>query len=36
MAAVFLLGGDAGFITGTDLLIDRGVTTALKTGDLTT
>ena len=31
-AAVFLLGPDAGFITGTDLLIDGGVIAALRAG----
>jgi NAD(P)-dependent dehydrogenase (short-subunit alcohol dehydrogenase family) len=34
-AAAFLLGPDAGFITGTDLLIDGGVIAALRTGRLT-
>lgn len=31
-AGAFLLGADAGFITGTDLLIDGGVIAALKSG----
>ncbi|MBR3309054.1 MAG: SDR family oxidoreductase [Lachnospiraceae bacterium] len=31
-AAAFLLGEHAGFITGTDLLIDGGVIAALRTG----
>ena len=31
-AGAFLLGPDAGFITGTDLLIDGGVIAALKSG----
>jgi NAD(P)-dependent dehydrogenase (short-subunit alcohol dehydrogenase family) len=31
-AAAFLLGSDAGFITGTDLLIDGGVIAALRAG----
>ena len=31
-AAAFLLGPDAGFITGTDLLIDGGVVAALRAG----
>jgi NAD(P)-dependent dehydrogenase (short-subunit alcohol dehydrogenase family) len=31
-AAAFLLGPDAGFITGTDLLIDGGVIAALRAG----
>ncbi|MBR2738867.1 MAG: SDR family oxidoreductase [Lachnospiraceae bacterium] len=31
-AAAFLLGGHAGFITGTDLLIDGGVIPAIRTG----
>lgn len=34
-AAAFLLGPDAGFITGADLLMDGGVTSALRTGELT-
>jgi NAD(P)-dependent dehydrogenase (short-subunit alcohol dehydrogenase family) len=34
--AAFLLGGQAGFITGADLLMDGGVTAALRTGELTT
>jgi NAD(P)-dependent dehydrogenase (short-subunit alcohol dehydrogenase family) len=33
--AAFLLGDQAGFITGADLLMDGGVTSALRTGDLT-
>jgi len=33
-AAAFLLGPDAGFITGTDLLIDGGVIAALRAGRL--
>lgn len=31
-AAAFLLGPDAGFITGADLLIDGGVVAALRAG----
>ena len=31
-AGAFLLGPDAGFITGTDLLIDGGVIASLKSG----
>lgn len=34
-AAAFLLGRQAGFITGADLLMDGGVTSALRTGELT-
>ncbi|MFJ9585995.1 SDR family oxidoreductase [Streptomyces acidicola] len=34
-AAAFLLGHQAGFITGADLLMDGGVTAALRTGELT-
>ncbi|MEV2193616.1 SDR family oxidoreductase [Streptomyces phaeochromogenes] len=34
--AAFLLGREAGFITGADLLMDGGVTAALRTGELTT
>ena len=34
-AAAFLLGDKAGFITGADLLMDGGVTSALRTGELT-
>lgn len=33
--AAFLLGEQAGFITGADLLMDGGVTAALRTGELT-
>jgi NAD(P)-dependent dehydrogenase (short-subunit alcohol dehydrogenase family) len=33
--AAFLLGEQAGFITGADLLMDGGVTAALRAGDLT-
>jgi NAD(P)-dependent dehydrogenase (short-subunit alcohol dehydrogenase family) len=33
--AAFLLGETAGFITGADLLMDGGVTAALRTGELT-
>jgi NAD(P)-dependent dehydrogenase (short-subunit alcohol dehydrogenase family) len=32
-AAAFLLGSDASFITGTDLLVDGGVVAAAKAGD---
>jgi NAD(P)-dependent dehydrogenase (short-subunit alcohol dehydrogenase family) len=35
-AASFLLGPDAGFITGSDLLIDGGVIAAMRTGKLPT
>ena len=31
-AAAFLLGDHAGFITGTDLLIDGGTIAAIRTG----
>jgi len=31
-AAAFLLGSDASFITGTDLLVDGGVIAAVKAG----
>ena len=31
-AAAFLLGPDASFITGTDLLVDGGVIAAVKAG----
>ena len=31
-AGAFLLGEHAGFITGTDLLIDGGVVAAIRTG----
>jgi NAD(P)-dependent dehydrogenase (short-subunit alcohol dehydrogenase family) len=34
-AAAFLLGRQAGFITGADLLMDGGVTAALRGGELT-
>jgi NAD(P)-dependent dehydrogenase (short-subunit alcohol dehydrogenase family) len=34
IAASFLLGTDAGFVTGSDLLIDGGVIAAMKTGAL--
>ena len=34
-AAAFLLGERAGFITGADLLMDGGVTAALRAGELT-
>jgi NAD(P)-dependent dehydrogenase (short-subunit alcohol dehydrogenase family) len=34
--AAFLLGDRAGFITGADLLMDGGVTAALRSGELTT
>ena len=34
-AAAFLLGERAGFITGADLLMDGGVTSALRVGELT-
>jgi NAD(P)-dependent dehydrogenase (short-subunit alcohol dehydrogenase family) len=33
--AAFLLGEQAGFVTGADLLMDGGVTAALRTGELT-
>jgi len=36
MAATYLLGPDAGFVTGSDLLIDGGVIAAMKTGALKT
>lgn len=36
VAASFLLGPDAAFITGSDLLIDGGVIAAMKTGTLAT
>jgi NAD(P)-dependent dehydrogenase (short-subunit alcohol dehydrogenase family) len=32
-ATAFLLGADATFITGTDLLVDGGVTAAVKAGN---
>lgn len=35
-AASFLLGPDAAFVTGSDLLIDGGVIAAMKTGKLST
>jgi NAD(P)-dependent dehydrogenase (short-subunit alcohol dehydrogenase family) len=34
IAAAYLLGPDASFITGSDLLIDGGVTAALRSGRL--
>jgi NAD(P)-dependent dehydrogenase (short-subunit alcohol dehydrogenase family) len=34
-ASAFLLGEHAGFITGADLLMDGGVTAALRAGELT-
>ncbi|MFF9506854.1 hypothetical protein [Streptomyces sp. NPDC014727] len=34
--SAFLLGRQAGFITGADLLMDGGVTAALRTGEPTT
>ena len=36
IAASFLLGPDAGFITGSDLLIDGGVIAAMRAGKLQT
>jgi len=36
VAASFLLGPDAGFITGSDLLIDGGVIAAMRAGKLST
>lgn len=36
IAAAFLLGPDAGFITGSDLLIDGGVIAAMRAGKLPT
>jgi NAD(P)-dependent dehydrogenase (short-subunit alcohol dehydrogenase family) len=36
VSAAFLLGPDAGFITGTDLLIDGGVIAAMRAGKLPT
>lgn len=33
-AAAFLLGPDSAYITGTDLLVDGGVTAAITTGHL--
>jgi NAD(P)-dependent dehydrogenase (short-subunit alcohol dehydrogenase family) len=35
-ASAFLMGEHAGFITGADLLMDGGVTAALRAGELTT
>jgi NAD(P)-dependent dehydrogenase (short-subunit alcohol dehydrogenase family) len=35
-AAAFLLGPEAGFITGSDLLIDGGVIAAMRAGKLPT
>ncbi len=34
-AGAFLLGEHAGFITGTDLLIDGGVIASIRTGEYT-
>lgn len=36
IAASFLLGPDAGFITNSDLLIDGGVIAAMRVGKLPT
>ena len=36
IAASFLLGPDAGFITGSDLLVDGGVVAAMRAGKLPT
>lgn len=36
ISAAFLLGPDAAFVTGSDLLIDGGVIAAMKTGKLPT
>ena len=36
VAASYLLGPDAGFITGSDLLIDGGVIAAMRAGRLPT
>ncbi len=36
IAASYLLGPDAGFVTGTDLLIDGGVIAAMRAGKLPT
>ncbi len=36
IAASFLLGSDAAFVTGSDLLIDGGVIAAMKTSTLPT
>ena len=33
-AAAYLLGPEAGFVTGSDLLMDGGVIAALRTGRL--
>ncbi|MDB5383366.1 MAG: short-chain dehydrogenase [Rhodospirillales bacterium] len=36
IAAGYLLGPDAGFVTGSDLLIDGGVIAAMRAGKLPT
>ena len=36
IAACYLLGPDAGFVTGSDLLIDGGVIAAMLSGKLPT
>jgi NAD(P)-dependent dehydrogenase (short-subunit alcohol dehydrogenase family) len=36
IAAAYLLGPDAGFVTGSDLLIDGGVIPAMRAGTLPT